>query len=59
MLTIYVKIEILKSEFIRLLRLNVLFFIAAILIIPVTVNRIIKYFSLIDTDAELNIIIIT
>ena len=57
MSVIYVKIEILKPEFIRLLRLNV-FFIAAAPTILVIVNEIIEYSTLINTGAELNIIII-
>src|SRR6266498_2963436 len=57
MSAIYVKIEILKPEFTRLLRLNV-FFIAAAPTVPVIINEIIECSALIDTGAELNIIII-
>ncbi len=53
---IYVKIEILKSEFIRLLQLTV-FFIVVTPIIFIIVNKIIEYSILINTGAELNIII--
>ena len=49
--------KISKSKFTRLLRLNVLFFITAAPIILIIVKKIIEYFALINTGAELNVII--
>ncbi len=49
--------EISKSEFTRLLRLNV-FFMTAVPTVSVIVNRIIEYSVFINTGAELNIITI-
>ena len=54
---IYVKTKILKSEFTQLLRLDVFFYIVATPTVSVIVNKIIKYSTLINTSAKLNMII--
>jgi len=57
MSVIYVKIEILKPEFTRLLRLNV-FLIAVVPTVPVIVNGIIECSALINTGVEFNMMIV-